>query len=101
MRTYEELKWILELWEEGHTKKGISFLTGIPRATVRDCISRYGSVSQLEALVNGQPFVVSSEPTEGDKKRYVIPDFKPKKRRSSDQELMQIVAESFSFAEVL
>jgi hypothetical protein len=56
MRTYGELKRILELWEEGHTKKGISILTGIPRATVRDCISRYGSVAQLEALANGLPF---------------------------------------------
>ena len=104
MRTYEELKQILKLWEEGHTKKGISILTGIPRATVRDCISRYGSVAQLEALANGQPFkpfAASLEPTEADKKRYIIPEFRPQKRRSSDEELTEIVSVSYSFAEVL
>jgi hypothetical protein len=41
------------------------------------------------------------EPTEGDKKRYIIPAFIPKKRRSSDEELIEIVAASYSFAEVL
>ena len=52
MRSYEELKWILELWTEGHTKQGISFLTGIPRGTVRDCILRYGSVENLDLVMS-------------------------------------------------
>jgi hypothetical protein len=101
MRTYEELKRILELWAQGHNKLQISKITGIPRATIRDCIDRYGTVAQLDSLVKGNPFVVSTEPTEGDKKRYIIPGFRPQKRRSSDEELTQIVAESFSLAEVL
>lgn len=48
MRTYEEYKRILELWEAGHNKSQISRMTGIPRPTVRDAIKRYGSLKGLE-----------------------------------------------------
>jgi len=48
MRTYEEYRAILELWESGENKKAIARKTGIPRATVRDCINRYGSIKGLE-----------------------------------------------------
>lgn len=48
MRTFDEYKTILELWEQGENKKAIARLIGIPRATVRDCIVRYGSVQGLE-----------------------------------------------------
>jgi hypothetical protein len=48
MRTFEEYKLILELWEQGFPKKRIAIMTGIPRPTVRDCIERYGSVEGLE-----------------------------------------------------
>lgn len=48
MRTYEEYRRILELWEARENKKAISRITGIPRATVRDCIWRFASVRELE-----------------------------------------------------
>lgn len=48
MRTYEEYKKILELWERGFPKKRIAIITSIPRATVRDCIERYGDIEGLE-----------------------------------------------------
>jgi len=48
MRTYEEYKEILTLWERYGNKKKISQMTRIPRATVRDCISKFGSVQGLE-----------------------------------------------------
>lgn len=49
MRTYEEYKLILVLWEKERNKKKIAEMTGIPRRTVTDCIKRYGSVAGLEA----------------------------------------------------
>lgn len=49
MRTYEEYKLILTLWEEHRNKKLIAEITGIPRRTVTDCIKRYGNLSGLEA----------------------------------------------------
>lgn len=50
MRTYDEYKRILTLWEQGETKKGISRETGIPRRTVIDCIQRYESLEGLDEL---------------------------------------------------
>lgn len=52
MRTYDEYRQILGLWEEGLPKKRIAIMTGIPRATVCDCIVRYGDVAGLDAQVN-------------------------------------------------
>ena len=49
MRTYEEYYCILTLWEAGENKFRIERITGIPRATVRDCIKRYGNLAGLEA----------------------------------------------------
>lgn len=40
---------ILELWEQEPNKKKIARITGIPRATVTECIQRYGSPAGLEA----------------------------------------------------
>lgn len=48
MRSYDEYKQILGLWELGINKKAISRQTGIPRRTIIDCIQRYGSVAALE-----------------------------------------------------
>ena len=48
MRSYDEYKEILYLWDAGHNKLQIAKLTGIPRPTVRDVISRYVSVGGLE-----------------------------------------------------
>jgi hypothetical protein len=50
MRSTEEYRAILELWEAGGTKKGIAQITGIPRGTVIDCIKRYGSLARLEEV---------------------------------------------------
>ncbi len=47
MRSYDEYKQILELWELGINKKAIARYTGIPRGTVCDCINRYGTVEKL------------------------------------------------------
>lgn len=47
MRTDEEYRQILQLWEQGTPKKRIARLTGIPRETVRDCIQRYQTVANL------------------------------------------------------
>ena len=49
MREYSEYQKILELWAEGHNKSEIAQMTGIPRATIRDCIVRYKDVDGLEA----------------------------------------------------
>src|SRR5258705_5562598 len=49
MHTYEEYRSILELWEQGKKKKRIGIITGINRSTVRECISRYGTVAGLNA----------------------------------------------------
>lgn len=49
MRTYEEYKQILSLWQEDVNKKAISRITGIPRGTVRGCIEKFGNLETLEA----------------------------------------------------
>lgn len=55
-RSYDEYHRILELWDSGlKNKKAISRLTGIPRATVRDCINRYGSLVSLSEAAHQQP----------------------------------------------
>src|SRR4051812_34817065 len=55
MRSYDEYKRILMLWEEGLNKSEIERQTGIPRPTIRDCIKRYGSFAQLsEYIANHQ-----------------------------------------------
>ena len=50
MHTYEEYRQILELWEVGFKKKRIAIMTGINRASVRECIERYQSVEGLAAF---------------------------------------------------
>jgi hypothetical protein len=49
MREYEEYRKILELWELGTPKKKIAIQLNIPRATVRDCVTRYCSLQGLNA----------------------------------------------------
>lgn len=48
MRSYDEYHEILTLWEKYANKKKIARITGIPRATVRDCINKFGTVAGLE-----------------------------------------------------
>lgn len=57
MREYEEYKQILSLWELGIAKKRIAITLGIPRATVRDCIERYGSIKGWKKIVTVPPEV--------------------------------------------
>ena len=47
MRSYDEYKRILMLWEEGLNKSEIERQTGIPRPTIRDCINKFGTFAQL------------------------------------------------------
>lgn len=54
MREYNEYRKILQLWEEGRNKSEIEQITGIPRATVRDCIKRYGNLETLEAKAQAE-----------------------------------------------
>jgi hypothetical protein len=51
MRSHDEYRSILELWERGIPKKRISIMIGIPRATVRDCITKFGTVSALDDAI--------------------------------------------------
>jgi hypothetical protein len=48
MRSYEDYHKILSLWEDGYNKLQIETMIGIPRATVRDCIKKFGTVAALE-----------------------------------------------------
>ena len=83
-------------------KKGIGLELGIPRATVRDCIYRYGSIANLEAIMNGEmlkpPDIVSPRLQP---RKLIVPAFKPRMRRYTDDELREAIAASFSLAEVL
>jgi hypothetical protein len=99
MRSYQDLKRILELWEQGHNKLQISKMTGISRWTVMDSINRYGSVEQLDAFMAGASLPTLDE-TAQEQRRYAI-TFVPKLRNYTDDELIKAVAESFSLAEVL
>jgi len=57
MHTYEEYREILSLWEQGRKKKRIAIITGINRATVHECITRYQTVAGLEAFKLKHPDV--------------------------------------------
>lgn len=48
MRSNEEYRQILHLWEDGQNKSAIARTLKIPRTTVRECISKFGSVEALE-----------------------------------------------------
>jgi hypothetical protein len=101
MRSYLELRRILELWEQGHNKLQISKMTGIPRGTIRDCIDRYVSVERLDAVILGkEPPPTDSTPRLMPKK-YIIPSYTSRSGGYSDEQLAQAVKESFSYADVL
>lgn len=50
MRSYEEHRLILDLWEQGKKKKRIALMTGIPRGTVQSCIKRYHNIEGLAEI---------------------------------------------------
>ena len=51
MRSLEEYREILRLWEQGESKLAIAQLTSIPRMTVTDCIKRFGNIAGLEQAI--------------------------------------------------
>jgi hypothetical protein len=55
MRSDEEYREILDLWEQGFAKKRIAIMTGIPRGTVSDCIVRFDSIEGLEKFRRERP----------------------------------------------
>jgi hypothetical protein len=55
MRSYEEYRQILDLWERGYPKKRIAIMTGIPRRTVIDCIQKFESLEGLEKHIESTP----------------------------------------------
>lgn len=97
MHSYEELRRILELWEQGISKQKIVELTEISIYTVRDCIAMYGSVRKLDEVMREQ----SGSSQEEGRREYAI-GYKPRRpKRYTDEEIREAVAESFSLAEVL
>ncbi len=102
MRSYPELKRILELWEQGMSKKSIGIALNMPRETVRDCIYRYGSVDNLDAVMNGEtPKPTDIVSPQLRPRKLIVPAFKERERRYSDDDLKEAIASSFSLAEVL
>jgi DNA-binding CsgD family transcriptional regulator len=51
MRSYDDFRTILALWESGLNQLQIARQTGIPRETVRDCIKRHATLEAFEASV--------------------------------------------------
>ncbi len=99
VRSFDDLKRILELWEQGNTKVQITRITGIPRGTVRDCIQRYGTVARLEALLRGEDIPRDVE-DRNQKRRFAVP-YKKRVLKYSEQDLRDAIASSSSYAEVL
>lgn len=54
MRSNNEYRHILRLWESGCNKSQITRKTGIPRGTVCDCIRKYGTLRGLEEYLHGE-----------------------------------------------
>jgi hypothetical protein len=52
MRSNNEYRQILQLWEAGYNKSAIERETGIPRPTVRDCIKKFGTQKELEEYLH-------------------------------------------------
>lgn len=101
MRGYPELKQILELWEQGKSKKNISIITGIPRASVTDCIKRYGTLAQLDAVMRDEVTHLPDFSDTSQKRVYVRPSSVPRPRKYTLEELVEAVAVSYSMAEVM
>jgi hypothetical protein len=55
MRTDEEYRQILTLWEQGTNQLQIARHTGIQRATVRDCIKKFHSLAGLQSWRKTKP----------------------------------------------
>lgn len=101
MHSYQDLKWILVLWEQRHSKQAIARITGFPRATIQEVIDRYGSVAGLDAYTTQQIGRPANPSPQTKSKHYIISGYMPGKRTYSDEKLKMLVAESISLAEVL
>ncbi len=100
MRKNEDFREILQLWEQGYNKKQISRLTDIPRATVRDCINRYGTVAGLEQAINKRAEQkADTQDRRKAERRKRTP--KPRPWRYTQDELRAAVKESRSIAQTL
>lgn len=56
MRTFEEYRKILYLFESGNNKATISKITNIPYWTIRDCIVRFKNLQTLNQIINKQNY---------------------------------------------
>jgi hypothetical protein len=79
MRSKDEFRRILELWEQGKTKAEISRLLNIPVYSVKVCTSQYATVAEMEKHL-------SQERT---------------RRSYTDQQFIEAVQQSRSIAQVL
>jgi hypothetical protein len=52
MRSNDEYRQILQLWEAGYNKSAIERETGTPRETVRDCIKKFGTQKEFEEYLH-------------------------------------------------
>jgi hypothetical protein len=52
MRSNDEYRQILQLWEAGHNKSVIERETGIPRETIRDFLKKFGTQQEFEEYLH-------------------------------------------------
>jgi hypothetical protein len=101
MRTFDEHKRIMELWEQGNNITRIARLLKMPRATVRDSIARFETMENLLAVVARQQAKIE---VENQPKTY-IPRAEPlyieRNRKYTPEQLGEAVKTSTSIAQVL
>ena len=100
MRSDDDYRAILQLWAQGYNKYQIAKLTGIPRATVRDCIERYSTPEALEkAIVARTKQQEETQQRRQAKRKSKMA--KPRPWRYTEDQLRQVVKESRSIAQAL
>lgn len=99
MRSYDDYRKILELWEQGVNKYRIARTLNMPDATVRDCINRFHSVAGLESYIEAH----TPQPKDKEEKTYqpAYKQYVPRPRKYTYEQLEQAVKESFSVAQVI
>lgn len=99
MRTFDEHKRIMELWEQGNTVAQITRLLKLPRATVRDSVQRYETLDNLLAVAANQQVKIDAENQQ--KSPRSEPIYLERNRKYTPQQLIDAVKTSTSFAQVL
>ncbi len=94
----EQIQTILELWESGVPKERIADMTGVSRYSVRNCVDEYQSLAQFNADVEAS---TGNDNVDDVPRIYIIKGFQGGRRRYSDEQLSQAVAECKSVAKVL